>query len=245
MAVVAYEQRRIRTIRSTWVILLVTLLLAAGVAALIASLANIDPETGQRGAPAPMREILTLVGNPIVVVPVSVLAAMAFGGEYRFGLIRQTLTAFPVRSRVYLAKLWVASLWILAFLVLATLVAVAVAYAFRSNLIFEPLTLENLGVVGRSLVVGLGFCLYAFALVVITRNQALSIVILLVWTLLVESILTGFLASRWEWLPKVLPMSAGQRFVGGEDLLLSAGCYFGLLAALLLLGWAMFARRDA
>ncbi|MDQ1247304.1 MAG: type transport system permease protein [Actinomycetota bacterium] len=245
MAVVAYEQRRIRTIRSTWIILVVTLALAAAIAALTAGLANIDPVSGQRGAPVPMRDVLAAVSNPIVLIPVSVLAAMAFGGEYRFGLIRQTLTAFPRRTRVFLAKMWVASLWMLAILVLAALVIVAVAFGFRSNLIFEPLTVENLGIVGRSLLFGIGYCLYAFALVVITRNQALSIVILIVWTLLVESLLTGFLAGRWEWLPQALPMSAGSRFVAGEDLLLSAAVFFGLLVALLLIAWAVFTRRDA
>lgn len=245
MAVVAYEQRRIRTIRSTWVILVVTLVLAGAIAALTAGLANIDPETGQRGAPAPLRDVLTAVGNPIVLIPVSVLAAMAFGGEYRFGLIRQTLTSFPRRTGVYLAKLWVATLWMVGFLLLATALILAVAFAFRANLIFEPLTSENLGILGRSLLFGIGYCLYAFALVVITRNQALSIAVLIVWTVLVESLLVGFLSSRLEWLPEVLPMSAGGRFVVGEDVLASAGVFFGLLAGLLLLGWGMFTRRDA
>jgi ABC-2 type transport system permease protein len=245
MAVVAYEQRRIRTIRSTWIILVVTLVLAGALAALAAGLANIDPETGQRGDPAPLRDVLSTVGSPIVLIPVSVLAAMAFGGEYRFGLIRQTLTAFPRRTQVFLAKMWVATLWMLAFLLLAAVVVLGVAFAFRSNLVFEPLTATNLGVLGRSLLFGIGYCLYAFALVVLTRNQALSIVVLIVWTVLVESLLTGFLASRWEWLPKVLPMSAGGSFVAGEDMLAGAGVFFGLLVVLLLIGWATFTRRDA
>jgi hypothetical protein len=141
--------------------------------------------------------------------------------------------------------MWVASVWMLAFLVLAAAVILGVAFAFRSNLIFEPLTAENLGIIVRSLAFGIGYCLYAFALVVITRNQALSIVILIVWTVLVESLLSGFLGSRWEWVPKVLPMSAGGRFAVGEEMLLSAGVFFGLMAALLLVGWAIFSRRDA
>lgn len=245
MAVVAYEQRRIRTIRSTWVILAVTLALAAALAALTAALSNIDPETGQRGAPATMDVVLSTVSNPIVLVPISVLAAMAFGGEYRFGLIRQTLTAFPRRTSVFLAKLWVSVLWMTVFLLLAAVVVLAVSFLFKSNLVFEPFTVTNLAVIGRSVLYGLGYSLFAFALVLITRNQALSIVIVILWTLLVESILVSFLGSRYEWLPKALPMTSGSGFVAGDDLLRNGLVFGAWLLVFLLLGWALLQRRDA
>ena len=245
MAVVAYEQRRIRTIRSTWVILAVTLALAAALAALTAALSNIDPETGQRGAPATMDVVLSSVSNPIVLVPISVLAAMAFGGEYRFGLIRQTLTAFPRRTAVFMAKLWVSVLWMAAFLLLAAVVVLAVSFLFKSNLVFEPFTVTNLAVIGRSILYGIGYSLFAFALVLITRNQALSIVIVILWTLLVESILISFLGSRYEWLSKVLPMASGSSFVAGDDLLRNGVVFGAWLLGFLLLGWLLLLRRDA
>lgn len=245
MAVVAYEQRRIRSIRSTWVIFGVTLLLAAGIAAAVGALANIDPESGQRVGQGAMRDVLSAINNPIVLVPIAVLAAMAFGGEYRFGLIRQTLTLFPRRTGVFLAKLWVSVLWMFAFLVVAAVVVVGVAYLFRSNIVFDPLTSENLLYVIRALVFGVGFGLFAFALVVITRNQALSIVILVVWTVVVESLVAGLLANRAEWLVEAMPISAGASFVGGADMIRNAAIYFGVLAAFIIVGWALFTRRDA
>jgi ABC-2 type transport system permease protein len=245
MAVVAYEQRRISTIRSTWVILAVTVALAGGLAALTAALSNIDSETGQRGAPATMDTVLSSVSNPIVLVPISVLAAMAFGGEYRFGLIRQTLTAFPRRTSVFLAKLWVSVLWMAAFLLLAAVVVLAVSFLFKSNLVFEPFTATNLAVIGRSILFGIGYSLFAFALVVMTRNQALSIVIVILWALLVETIITGFLGSRYEWLPKVLPMTSGSGFVGGEDVLRNGMVFGAWLLVFLLVAWVLLLRRDA
>ncbi|MCB0914862.1 MAG: ABC transporter permease [Actinobacteria bacterium] len=245
MAAVGYEQRRIRTIRSTWIILVVTLVLAGAIAALLGGLSNLDPETGERLGQASLRDVLTAAVNPIVLVPVSVLAAMAFGGEYRFGLIRQTLTTFPGRTKVFLAKLWVVVLWMLAFLILATAVVVGVAYLFRSNVDVDPLATENITYALRALAFGVLYGLFTFALVVITRNQALSIVIVILWTVVLESLLVGLLGDRFEWLPDVLPMTAGAAFVTGDDMARNAAVFVGVLAVLLLAGWGLFVKRDA
>ncbi len=245
MAVVAYEQRRIRTLRSTWVILFVTLVLAGGTAALVAAFANIDPVTGERVGLSPLTGVLSSVISPMVLVPVSVLAAMAFGGEYRFGLIRQTLTTFPRRTQVFFGKMWVVVLWMLAYLILSLLLIVGVAYLFRSNVDVDLLATENLTYALRALGYGIVYGLFAFALALITRNQALAIVILVLWTVVVESLLVAVLGSRLEWLPDVLPMTAGSAFVDGDEMLRNAAVFVGLLVAFLAAGWGLFVKRDA
>lgn len=245
MSTIGYENTRISTIRSTWVILAITLVLTGGITALAASFANLDPATGERGAPVAMSQVMNTISSPIVLVGLSAMAAMAFGGEYRFGLIRLTLTSFPRRTSVFGAKLLVVVVWLLAFLLLSAVVMVGVSALFRDSVIFEPFSTSTLGALLRSLLFGLAFCLFAFAFVLITRNQALSIIIPLLWALLVEQLLTGFLGSKYEWLPKVLPMTSGQGFINGEDMIRNGAVYFGTLAVLLLIGWALLSRRDA
>ena len=152
--------------------------------------------------------------SPIVLVPLSVMAAQSFGGEYRFGMIRLTLSTFPRRTRVMLAKLWTISLWVLAFLVLTTVVALVVAQLFPQYVEFALDGTIALYVL-RALAYGLAYCLWVFALVPITRNQALSIVLVLVWALLIEPVALQLLGGKFPWLDKALPMTAGAAFAQG------------------------------
>ncbi len=245
MAVVRYEQRRITSIRSTWIIIVLTLVLAGLFAAGTAAIGNVDLATGNRVGVAPLTNVLATLINPIVLVPLSVLAAMAFGGEYRFGLIRLTLTTFPQRTKVFFAKLWVVVLWMLLTLIVTLALVLLISWLYRNNINFNPLEIANVTYVLRGLLYALGYCLFTFALVLITRNQALSIVVVILWTLLVEQLLVGFLGSRFEWLPKALPMSSGAGFVTGDDMLRNGLVFLGFLVVFLAAGWALFSRRDA
>ncbi|TXH40882.1 MAG: hypothetical protein E6Q90_12860 [Actinobacteria bacterium] len=244
MAIVAYENRRIRTIRSTWIILLITLVLAGALTAGFSAMANLDPATGERVGRGTLISVLAVLLSPIVLVPLSVMAAQSFGGEYRFGMIRLTLSTFPRRTRVMLAKLWTISLWVLAFLVLTTVVALVVAQLFPQYVEFALDGTIALYVL-RALAYGLAYCLWVFALVLITRNQALSIVLVLVWALLIEPVALQLLGGKFPWLDKALPMTAGAAFAQGDRMLPSAGLYFGTTVVLLLIGWLVFTRRDA
>jgi ABC-2 type transport system permease protein len=251
MSAITYEQRRIRTIRSTWVILVVLLVLAALNAALFAAVAgseSVDEAGLATDGGATTSDTIALYSvlyGPLVLVPLALMAAMAFGGDYKFGVIRQTLTSFPQRAKVFWSKLFVVSLWIIGFAVLAWAVVVAVGSAFSGNLNdWEPFAVDSLAFLGRALLYVLGFCLLVFAVVAITRNQAMGLVVVLVWLLVVEGILLSVLSTRLAWLGDALPMSQGASFVSSfaiQPMLV----LFGWVIALLLIAWALFARRDA
>ena len=66
-----------------------------------------------------------VVDNPIAMVLIASLGAMAFGHEYRYGTIRLTLTAFPRRPAVFFAKF--AMTVVIALVVSA--IAVVASYA--------------------------------------------------------------------------------------------------------------------
>lgn len=245
MSVIRYEQRRISSLRVTWVLLGIMVVLVAALAAAQASLANIDPFTGNRVGVAPMLTVLGTIADPIVLIPGAVLAAMAWGGEYKFGMARLTFTAFPQRTKVYFAKLFTVLLWLIGFSLLGLAIVVLVAFIFRTNVNFEPANVDNLLFMARATAFALGFCLFGYALTAILKSQAISIVLLILWTILVETLLVGFLSSRVEWLPKVLPMSSGKNFLNGENMAMNAGVFFGYLAVFLVIGWIFVSRRDA
>ena len=250
MAVVSYERRRIRTVRSTWVILLITLLLTAAVGALIISVGKLDPETGDILGNLTTLELLNGVfasgSQLLILVPLATLAAMAFGGEYRFGLIRTTLTAFPRRSGVFLAKFWVVSVYLVVFLLLCVALVLAAGQFVPSRVDAAIDPLPMLGFVGRFLAFGLMFCMFAFALAVITRMQALAIIIPVLWALIVEGVLSGILASKFEWLPKVLPITAGSNFVAaGEEWQQGGLVMLAWVVVFMLIAWLLLLRRDA
>ena len=123
MDLLTYEWRRARSIRTTWITSLFVILSVVGFSYLI-SIAGTDADGNPVKVPAAEVVSQSVLGNPIVMVLVASLGAMAFGHEYRYGTIRLTLTAFPRRTGVFFAKLLTTLL--IPLLVLA--VAVAASY---------------------------------------------------------------------------------------------------------------------
>jgi len=100
-AALRYEWVRISTIRSTRLVLVAVLVLSALLAWLSA---NPEPAFDEQGnevgtSPVPW---WAAFGGPLglTAVLVAVVASQAIGQEYRFGLIRLTLTAFPQRAQI-------------------------------------------------------------------------------------------------------------------------------------------------
>lgn len=104
------EWTKLRTLRSTWVTLLIALVLSLGFAALIG--ANLGG-SGQDGGGGPPRAVLAdpasviLNGTLFASLVLGVLGAMAASTEYSTGTVRATLTAVPKRLPVLAAKVLV------------------------------------------------------------------------------------------------------------------------------------------
>lgn len=242
MSLLTYERRRIRSIRSTWVTVAVVVLLGALTALLFVTIASGPGENGQPTTDT--RTVYSVLYGPLVVVPLSVLAAMAFGGEYKFGLVRLTLTSFPQRTRVLLAKLGVVLVWMVATLLATWAAAVALGFIFADNITWDPFDVGNLAFAGRAMLLALAYGVFVFSLVVITRSQALGLTLMLVWMLVVEGILGSFLSGDGGWLKYAMPMTQGAEFV-------ATGSLTGLVILLVWLGlavlaaWGLLLRRDA
>jgi ABC-type transport system involved in multi-copper enzyme maturation permease subunit len=233
MSLLTYEWRRASTIRTTWITSLLAALSIIGFTYLSTLVAGgevrIDPT-----------QVLSFSAqNPLALVLVASLGAMAFGHEYRYGTMRLTLTAFPKRPGVYATKL--------LFTVVITLLVVALGLAggygvLRATGNGGPVDWRPL--LWQSAVWAVTVAVLAFSLTLITRNHPLGIVgpVLLSIT---ETVLIGLLAGRFEWLPKVLPFQSMSTWFAGVDLPLSVGVWAAWLLGLLVVGFVLLLRRDA
>jgi ABC-2 type transport system permease protein len=183
-----------------------------------------------------------------------VLGTLVVTSEYGTGMIRATLAATPRRGAVLAAK----ALVLTATLFVAGTVTAFAGY-FGGNWFLENqgvgLSLGDDGVL-RSMVgsglymAGLGLFAAGVGLLVRHTAAALSIVLGLVF---VVGTMVFLLPGAWgEWLGKLMPGNAGSAIAApvsfNPDLLdpwIGFGVFAAETAAVLLVGYAVFRRRDA
>jgi ABC-type transport system involved in multi-copper enzyme maturation permease subunit len=233
IAVLRYEWVRITTVRSTRIMLVMTLLIAVGVGFLAGLPQDAYDQNGNQVAVPP--DWYAAFGTlPMVIAAIfaSVMAAQSIGQEYRFGIIRLTLTAFPKRVQVLMAKLT---------LVVVASLGVALLWIFGAwlGLVLHGLPTPPEGIPApdstfflRGVLVVVLWALSAFALAGITRQTAIGIAVPLISGLVVEQILGAILRERAAWLVRVLPWSTGMRWaeqpVSGDPSAGGGGTGFGL-----------------
>ncbi len=236
----SFEWRRARSIRTTWI---TSFFLIAAVAA-FCYLTVIALEAAEEvGLPATDVVMQSVTANPVVIVLVASLGAMAFGHEYRYGTIRLTLTAFPRRPWVFLAKLLMTLAIAMAVVAVSALVgALTVAIAGGGD---ASQTGLSWGALAWQLAVFVAtYAGLAFTFTVIARNHPLGIIGPLLLTIL-ETAVLAILGDRFEWLPKALPLTAMQNWFIGVDVGLSILVLAAWMGALLVLSFVLLLRRDA
>ncbi len=238
MELLNYEWRRARSIRTTWITSFFLIASVAGFAYLT-TLATGDPEVDA----LPLTDLIgqSIAVNPIALVLLASLGAMAFGHEYRYGTIRLTLTAFPRRTGVFLAKL------VMTILLTLSVLAVAAAAAYGVLVLVQADTGGGLSwtdLAWQTAVFGMTLSGLAFCLTVITRNHPLGIIGPLLLSIL-ESVLIAILGERFRWLPEVLPLTSMQSWFYGEDVARSMAVWSAWMLGLLVFGFVLLKRRDA
>jgi ABC-2 type transport system permease protein len=183
-----------------------------------------------------------------------VLGTLVVTTEYGTGMIRATLAATPRRGAVLAAKALVLSS---TLFVVGTLTAFAGYFAGNWFLDREGIgiALGDEGVlramVGSGLyMAGLGLLAAAVGLLIRHTASALSIVLALVF---VVGNMAFLLPGTWgEWTAKLMPGNAGSGVATpvsfNPELLdpwVGFGVFAGEVAALLLVAWLVFRRRDA
>jgi len=255
----AFEAVRVRTIRSTYWLVGLALLLGALVAVALA-LATRDE---------PVDAALVAVGVtggsqfsplPFAAVLVGILGVFATGHEFRHGTVQPSLLALPRRSALVAAKLVVVALVGAGAAVAGLVLNWVVTVVSRGAVVSLP---DGEILLGYLVFVVLWGWLGA-ALALLFRNIPGALVVLLVVPLVVEPLISALsLVPALDWLSDVvpyLPFSAGTSLVtvvdvgeateaaGGTAALgrWEGGLVFaGAVGAVLAASWVLFERRDA
>lgn len=255
-----FETVRVGTIRSTYWVGLIGLLLCG----LVALGIGLDLRGTELSA-APATLLLAAGGEslPFSVMgfAVAIIGVFATGHEYRYGTILPTLTAMPRRSALLAAKI----------LVVAAVSATAAVSAIALNLLVGRLTLGSPlpplveapipAVLAGYVVLVLLHGVLGATLGQLTRSITAALVLVLITPLLIEPVIAALAQlEALSWLRDVvpyLPFTAGMRLVsagmadGGQaaGTLLGrweGGAVFaGVIALLLAVAWLRFERRDA
>lgn len=185
------------------------------------------------------------IGTRAAMIFAGLAGALAITAEIRFGTIRPTFLVEPRRSPVVVAKLAVGALAGIVYGLLAEgLMAAAAATAFSIRGIPNELT----GGDYARILAGGGAAAALWAIIgvgvgALIGNQVATLVGILAWMFLVESVSEGFVPGA----AKLMPGGAGLSLAGNEDklsLAVAALLLLGYAAAAAATGWFATLRRD-
>ncbi|MEJ5868267.1 ABC transporter permease subunit [Pseudokineococcus sp. 5B2Z-1] len=262
--VVGGEWTKLATLRSTWVLVLVVLVLGIGVATLsgwgVSQALEAAETSGQvpPGGPpggfqtGPTGQLVPILSSTsLAALLLAVLGGLAVTGEYATGTITATLTAVPRRWPVLLAKA-------LVLLVLAGVVALVVSFAaLLLGASFFPedvrVGLGDDGVLGAVLANAAGMvslALLGLGVGAVLRSTAGTITLLVALVFVAPPLLPVFGVDWLTTASEHTPVSAALSFAQ-----LDGSAPYGTTAAVLVLvGWAvvplvaglvLLQRRDA
>jgi ABC-2 type transport system permease protein len=241
----AFEWRRMRSLRGTWVLLA----LAVG----FALLADLAVGLGRFREPLDAEDLaFHIVQRDLLArwLVAAAIGAQAFGHDFRYGTIRPTLLAFPRRGRVLAGKVIASFLLSAAVAVAASTTSIALLWVLTgwdARAIADPRLWRSiaLGIVSAGLVAGLAVGLAALA-----RGSGLPVVIIVLWGGVVEPLTVVGLGGG---AARVLPVLSLLQLTAYSPIfqdLGSAGplawAVFPLyLAAVLTTATIVLAKRDA
>lgn len=239
------EFRKLLTVRSTYVIVVISLLIVG----LFAGYGD-----GFRATPDSLNDPGLFMHESLnAIVFIGLILAFAglllVGHEYRYNTIMYTLTSSNRRLKVLVAKLVaistfaaVTSLMVVFFSPLCTIVG---AHLHGNSI--GPQHFDYWTIIWRCIFVGWGYSMYAFALITAMRSQVGSIVTFLLIPLIGENILGNIFRHAQKYFPftslqsVAVPLDLGNHTTSAHAALITLAYIIGGLAV----GAVLFLKRDA
>lgn len=221
---IAAEALRLRTVRSTWLVLAAAeFIVVAGTSGLASSAADLEGKLPKAAGHVGLASLCTLI-----------LGILAMAGEYRHRTVTDAFLSFPRRTPLLGAKLVVTGGAALLIGLIATVTEVLVSRVWWQIKGADfSLTAEVWRTLAGGVAWDVAFALVGVALGALVRNLMGAVALALAWIAVVETIvgqLVGSGAARW------LPFAAGQA-LGKVDMLGTP--LPQLTAAAVLLGYAV------
>lgn len=242
--VIKSEWTKFRSLRSTLITLVVSVVLTIGLGTLISAVTASHWSQSSPGDRADFNAVVTsLDGIRFSQLAVGVLGVLLISGEYATGMIRASLTAVPKRLPVLWAKLSVFTGVVGIISIISTFIAFFLGQAMLSSqhlqvTISSPDALRMVAGAGvYVLLVGL----IGMALGGLMRNTAAGISSLVALFFVIPPVLSLLPKSWANNIGPYLPSSAGESFWGHPS-----GAHLSALAGLLVLcGWTAAAIAAA
>jgi ABC-2 type transport system permease protein len=247
------ERLRLTSVRSSYLLVAVTLLVGLLVAVPLALLNPVRPLSGGATAAA-----LTAGAPYLPLAPIGVLLAclsvLVVAHDYRYGLVRAVFTAQPRRSVLFGTRLALLGVLAGAVAVLNTLLAAAACWGLGRVPAHDPTTLRQLGL---HVLLVVGWTWLGAGLAWLMRVTTGPLVVLLAMPLLVEPVLTALAQlDQLTWLRpvvRVLPFTCARELLSAETarpadgvgVVLGGALFAAYLAVVLLVGWVALTRRDS
>lgn len=267
----AYEWTRIKTIRSTYWLTGVALAFSALVAVAVSwalrnAIGTVDGPSGQDLAEVGpwLGTQFARAGAPhFAAYVLAMIGILSWGHEYRHGMIRATLTSLNSRSAVWVAKYVVVIVWVAVTVAAGFLLAVLIGWLFLSGKGVEVFHETTFAALGRAVISTVLLVCLAMAFTGLVRNQTAALVLLFLWPLAIENIITlvFFIVPglrEHSDLTRFLPFAAGGRinddsaFAKGDTLFGNPMTWVGgllifggLTLVLMAASQVLFRRRDA
>lgn len=234
IAALRYEWTRLATLRSTWWLTFGVLMVGVGFTA-IASLVirlnlrgdaldgqSLDGDMARFYVDAAMTQFSIV--DPmfyLVAFVAAIVGVLAWGHEYRHGMIRATLTAVPQRWAIFSAKYAVVGLWVGVLVITSCLLSLLVSAIFFLGVDVSYAPMAILGTIGRHVVYSVLVTWLAMSLTVLVRHQTFALVMLFLWPMGIETLVKVFAtmvsglqgSAGWSEATRFLPFNAGGRIM--------------------------------
>jgi ABC-2 type transport system permease protein len=240
-ATVHGELRRLRTTRSTWVLLGVALVLTLATAALmLGGVGFVDMPP--RGSTELRDAVLGAVGPALF--PLLVLGVLAVTGEYHHRTATSTFLVTPDRRKVIAAK--AASSAVVAAVATVVMLAVAFGAGIFTDAFAATMDGDLARVVVRTLLASMLWAMLGVGIGSVVHNQTIAVVVPLLWFLVVEMLLRAYgLIWLQPWLPGGATSAiSGARFPGSLPVWAAFLVLLGYAVALILAGTHATVRSD-
>ncbi|MFC1402826.1 MULTISPECIES: ABC transporter permease [Streptacidiphilus] len=250
-AVLLSEWVKVKTVKSTWITLLVAFVVTAGLGAVISAVTNSQWNSMSESDRLTFDATSTsFSGVYLGQLAVIVFAVLVVGNEYSSGMIRATLAAVPQRATLLLAKTAVVLLLVLPVALVTSFVTFFLGQALLGD---HNVSIGDHGVLRA--VVGMALYMTLIALLSLgvgfmLRKPVLSLGLLMPFFFLISPILSA--VPKVKNVARYFPDTAGSQMV---HVVPSTSVPYGPLAgfficlawaaACLLGGYALLKRRDA
>jgi ABC-2 type transport system permease protein len=257
-----FELTRIRTLRSTYWLICLAVLLSAAVALIIAVATRNAPD---RLGAVTVGNVLTGGASfaiPFIPIFVAIIGVLATGHEYRYGTIQPTLMAIPQRSRLLIAKIAMVAVAAIFAALLSMVINFGIGLTYWTEVPSvgnDPLNQALPGYV----VFAILYTVFGLALGLLFRGVVTALVILLLFPTVIEGLIVGLSnVPALDWLVpvvKFLPFTAGGLMMAteppdvGADSLdydffsrwVSGGIFAIFVGLILGVAWLLFQKKDA